>query len=127
MTEQLTLDYEARVETPAPTGPRLTDRQQRVLDALLAARPEGLEAAECGAIAHEIKQSRWAHSRADRCQFCPSDGKQILVRLAEIGLVDYVRGRRLWYAKGEAVVEPDGFPPDFEGQFGTYNALPAGY
>jgi hypothetical protein len=125
MSQQLTLDYSFMPSIPP--HPKLTDRQQRVLDALLAASPEGLEAAEAGAIAHEIKQSRWAHSRDDRCQFCPSDGKQILSRLAELGLVDYVRGRRLWYAKAEAQPEPDGFPPDFEGQFGTYNALPIGY
>ncbi len=122
MSEQLPL---LEVEV----GPKLTARQAAVLEALRAAGERGLEPSEAGAIAHELKAGRWAHSREQRCQFCGGDGADVCKALERKGLARYVRGRGLWYAAPEPQAEPEpvGFPPDFEGLRGEYNALPAGF
>lgn len=100
---------------------KLTDRQQAVHDALHRAGHDGLDTDQAGAIAHELKAGRWAHSRDDRCQFCGKDGKQILERLRHLGLARYRRrsGQQpgAWVAANAAPVKPDAgfgeFPPGF--------------
>lgn len=78
-----------------PVQPKpLTDRQQAVLDALTAAGQDGLDTDQAGAIAHELKEGRWAHGRDDRCAYCAQDGKQILQRLADLGHARYRRANR---------------------------------
>jgi hypothetical protein len=77
-----------------PAPPRLTERQRAVRDALQAAGQDGLDADQAGAIAHTLKEGRWAHSKDERCQFCGKDGQAILRRLAELGLARYRRADR---------------------------------
>ncbi len=109
------------------TGPRLTDRQAAVLAALQAAGESGLEPSEAGAIAHELKEGRWAHSREQRCAYCAEAGAEVCKALERKGLARYVRGRGLWYATLDPEPQAEGYPPDFEGLRGSYNALPAGF
>jgi hypothetical protein len=103
MPEQLAL-------IPAEAKP-LTPRQQAVLEALIAAGQDGLDTDQAGAIAHELKEGRWAHSRDDRCSFCGKDGRQILERLAELGHARYRRANRarslpgVWLATDLSSVE----------------------
>jgi hypothetical protein len=78
--------------------PKLTGRQRRVLDALLAAGQHGLHADEAGALAHEMKQGRWAHSSAERCVWCGGDGLAILRRLKDLGLARYRSRLKAWQA-----------------------------
>jgi hypothetical protein len=115
MNEQPTLfDVRATV--------KLTARQQAVLDALQAAGPDGLDTDQAGAIAHELRDSIWAHDRDRRCQYCASAGKEILKALAAKGLARYRRADRsrslpgIWLstdqpqAKGESargMLDPD--------------------
>lgn len=73
---------------------QLTDRQQLVHQAVQHAGPDGLDADQAGALAHGLKEGRWAHGPDDRCQFCGSDGRQILEALATKGLVRYRRANR---------------------------------
>lgn len=117
MSQMSLLDIEA--------PPKLT-REQAVI-ALLERSPDGIETSEAGAIAHSLKAGRWAHSPNDRCKWCGVDGRSVLKELAKQGLVVENRGRQLWYPIAAAESQVEGYPPDFEGQFGTYNALPAGY
>jgi hypothetical protein len=86
MIEQLALLPDA----PA----RLTDRQAAVLHGLQAAGTDGLDTDQAGAIAHELKEGRWAHSRDARCAYCARDGKTILQRLAQLGHARYRRANR---------------------------------
>lgn len=75
-----------------PVAPKLTGRQQAVLDAVRRAHPDSLESSEAGAILHELKEGRWRHSRDDRCRWCSQDGKAVLQALKLKGLVTYKRG-----------------------------------
>lgn len=88
MTDQLAL-------LELPVAPKLTWRQQAVLDAVTRAHPESLESSEAGAILHEMKEGRWRHSRDDRCRFCGQDGKAVLEALRTKGLVTYRRRKGL--------------------------------
>lgn len=112
-----------------PASHHLTDRQQAVLNALRRAGQDGLHADECGAIAHELKQGRWAHTRDERCQFCGQDGMQILRRLRELGLVRYRAKLKAWVAVGiPESIRNDPEPPDHAGDGPVpYNAFPAGF
>lgn len=76
----------------APTA--LPTSQQVVYDALRSCGNEGLTADEAGALAHSFKDSRWAHSAGDRCQFCGRDGLAILKALETKGLAFYRRKKR---------------------------------
>lgn len=114
MTQMSLLDIEA---------PAKTTRQDAVL-ALLARSPDGIEASEAGATAHAHTRR---HSADERCKWCGVDGRAVLKELAKRGLVVENRGRQLWYPIAQPERQVEGFPPDFEGQFGTYNALPIGY
>lgn len=109
---------------------KLTPRQAAVLARLQAAGAGGLDADMAGAVAHELRDSEWAHSRDERCRFCGSAGLEVLRALAAKGLARYQRrqGSRpgMWLAVLEAQVEGEA-PPDFEGLRGEYNALPAGF
>ena len=79
---------------------QLTNRQQRVLDALHAAGQDGLHADEAGALAHEMKHGRWAHPNQERCVYCAGDGLAILRRLKEHGLARYRSKSKIWQAVG---------------------------
>lgn len=68
--------------------------QQVVYDALHSCGNEGLTADEAGALAHSFKDSRWAHSAGERCQFCGRDGLAILKALETKGLAYYRRKKR---------------------------------
>jgi hypothetical protein len=120
MSDQLTI---------VETGPKLTPRQQAVHQALQAAGQDGLHADEAGAVAHEQKEGRWAHSRDERCQWCGKDGKQILHALRAKGLARYRSKLKAWQAstiESEPVVETP--QPDFSGAGPVpYNAFPVGF
>lgn len=77
-----------------PAPPKLTERQEVVHEALQRAAQDGLDADQAGAIAHTLKQDRWAHHEHERCQFCGRDGKQILEALKAKGLATYRRANR---------------------------------
>lgn len=84
-----------------PPAPRLTDKQQALLDAVAAAGLEGLGAAEGGAVLHALKEeSRWTHTRHERCQYCSRDGNQYLRRLRQLGHVRYAGKLKVWVAVG---------------------------
>lgn len=86
-----------------PTPPRLTIRQQAVLDAL---HDEPMQDWEAGAIWHDLKGR---HSRRHPCDYCPEAGRLVLTELRRKGLV--VRRRTgLW----EALSGPAraGYDPD---------------
>lgn len=88
MSEQLPL-----IEMPAL--PRLTGRQELALAALEHARDDGLTADEVGAILHA---SRSVHGTDERCVWCGSSGREVLLALKAKGLVRY-RGRlKVWQA-----------------------------
>lgn len=89
VTDQLEL-------VPAPTTPKLTARQQAVLDALTAAGADGLEPSEAGAVLHALKEGRWAHSREERCEYCGRDGLAVLRRLRALGLSRYRAKTKVW-------------------------------
>lgn len=76
-----------------PTVPKLTVRQQRVLELVRQAGPDGVHADEIGAALHEEREGRWQHSRDDRCLYCASTGKEVLGALKKKGLVRYRRAR----------------------------------
>ena len=95
MTNQLPL-----VEVEGET--RLTPRQQAVLQALKAAEWGGLRTDAAGAIAHEMKEGRWAHSRDTTCDYCARDGKQILARLRDLGFARYRSKLKVWQAVAAA-------------------------
>lgn len=80
----------------APATPKLTARQQTVLDALTAAGADGLEPSEAGAHLHALKEGRWAHSREQRCEWCPRDGLAVLRRLRALGLARYRAKTKVW-------------------------------
>lgn len=99
MTEQLVLI--------PPPAPRLTDKQQALLDAVTQAGSEGLDAAEGGAVLHALKEeSRWAHTRQERCVYCGRDGNQYLRRLRVLGHVRYAGKLKVWVAVGVEAAEP---------------------
>lgn len=100
MTDQLPL-------LVVETSPKLAARQQAVHAALQAAGADGLESSEAGAIAHELKETKWAHSRDDRCVYCGKDGRAILLRLAELGLARYRSRLKVWQTVGVPQVDPE--------------------
>jgi hypothetical protein len=69
---------------------KLTDRQRKVL---LALRQVGgtMNVDEAGAILHELKTGRWAHSRDARCDYCGQDGRSVLEALVHKGLAERKR------------------------------------
>lgn len=71
--------------------PKLTDRQQRALDAIRAAGYDGLHTDELGAVAHEPK-----HAKEDRCEFCGQAGQEIGRALRAKGLVQQRRQKTPW-------------------------------
>lgn len=99
MSEQLVLIPEA--------PPKLTDKQQALLDAVTSAGQDGLEASEAGAVLHALKEeSRWAHTRHERCEWCGRDGNQYLKRLRTLGHVRYSGKLKVWLAVGTEAQEP---------------------
>lgn len=111
MTGQLTL---------IPAAPKITERQQAVLRFLQQCGPDGCSADEAGAIAHGLKQGRWAHGPDSRCVFCGQDGKAILGALKAKGLARYRRARGqtpgAWLAEG--TVDAERGPVNEEDEFG---------
>jgi ribosomal protein S14 len=116
-----------------PAPPRLTERQRAVHDALVKAGQDGLDADQAGAIAHTLKDGRWAHSKDERCQFCGKDGQAILRRLGELGLARYRRANRArsipgaWLAtNAEPQPNPETPPDGTRNSDGTvpYNVVP---
>lgn len=89
MAEQLQL-----IETRP--SPKLTGRQQAVLDALTQAAHDGITTDEAGATAHALKEGRWAHGPDDRCLYCSRDGRQILEALRTKGLARYRSRLKVW-------------------------------
>lgn len=87
VTDQLAIvDLQAEV--------KLTERQQRVLDLVKTAGPDGVHADEVGALLHEQKRNElYRHGRDERCQFCGHDGKALLEALKAKGLVRYRRAK----------------------------------
>lgn len=73
--------------------PKLTDRQARALELLTAAGHDGLHADELGAIVHEEKGDKWAHSRDIRYVYCGSTGNELLNALRNKGLAKYRRAK----------------------------------
>lgn len=117
MSQLSLLEPQAPIEAPKP----LT-RAQAVLAAF---NPEGIEASEAGAVAHA---HTGRHSVSERCKWCGVDGRTLLKELAKSGLAVENRGRQLWYSVvAIPQVESLGFPPDFTGPRGEYNAFPAAY
>jgi hypothetical protein len=103
--------------------PRLTDRQQLALTALQDAGADGLHADEVGARLHEAKQTKWAHSREERCVYCAGDGLQVLRRLRELGLARYRAKGKMWQAVGVPEVEVQVHSWDGVGPV-PYNVIP---
>ena len=90
-------DSQLALIPPAP--PKLTDRQQALLDAVVAAGTEGLTTGEGGAVLHALKEeSRWAHTRDERCRYCAKDGATYLRRLRTLGHVRYRGALKIWVA-----------------------------
>lgn len=81
MTGQVTIFGDEQPLEPIRLGPR----QQLVLDELARIHPEPLTADEAGALVHSRRQSRWAHSTDQRCDYCATEGGQVLRRLAQLG------------------------------------------
>lgn len=79
--------------TAAAQFPALTERQQVALDAITVA-DGGLPSDEIGAVLHEWRGS---HDRGTRCSFCTSEGRQLAVRLKQLGRVVQRRGG-MWQA-----------------------------
>lgn len=119
MTEQLALlDLAPEI--------KLTDRQQAVLDALKAAGPDGLDTDQAGAIAHETPAaSGYSHTRDTRCVHCAHAGKQILERLAELGLARYRRANRSKSLHGVWLATD--LPDDPRPSRVPYNEFPEGF
>lgn len=93
-----------------PPAPKLTEKQQALLDAVTAAGQDGLSAAEAGAVLHSLKEeSRWAHSRDDRCVYCPRDGNVYLRRLRQLGWVRYSGKLKVWLSIAQP--QDDGLLP----------------
>lgn len=110
---------------PLNPQPRLTDRQQAVLEQLH--HTGRLDADEAGAIAHELKTGRWAHDRDTRCAFCAQDGRAILEALVHKGHAIRKRpGRSIEY---HAVTDAAGrdASPDRPVSEGGHGVLPEGF
>lgn len=110
MSEQLALIELA----PEPAAPKLTDRQELVLDAVNRAGPvDGLHADEAGAL---LCAHRGKHKVEDRCRWCGANGKDVLNALKTKGLVRYRRARSsrvgfagqpgAWFAVADATEDP---------------------
>lgn len=84
----------------------LTERQQFVLELVQHAGSEGLAADEVGA---RLCARRGKHDVDDRCQWCPTSGREVLKALRRRGLVKSRRNGS-WYAL-EGQVEPELLPP----------------
>lgn len=100
---------------PPPVDPdTLRDRQRRILQLLQAAGHDGLDTDQAGAVLHA---DRGKHPPDERCAFCGDDGRQVLLRLAELGLA--VKERRgPWRATEHATPtvtgpQPGDLPEDF--------------
>ena len=98
VTNQLPL-VEVEVET------RLTPRQQAVLQALKVAEWGGLRTDAAGAIAHEMKEGRWQHSRDDRCDYCARDGNRSSRGLGTLACAVAAGKMRVWQAV--AALQPE--------------------
>lgn len=115
MTEQLTING-GTVPLRAPGGPKpLTARQQHALDVLTRAGHGGLTSDEVGAALCEL---RGKHPAGDRCVWCSSNGRGVLVALRKRKLVKQRRdGTGTWVAldlpAAPAPAEVDPFPPGF--------------
>lgn len=98
--------------TPLQKPALKSDRQRAVL---LELRKLGrLDQDEAGAIAHELKEGRWAHGRDTRCDFCSRDGRQILERLVGLGLARRRRpANRIEYHAHIPDPDPLADDPDF--------------
>ncbi len=90
-------------------APKLTPRQQVVMDALTRAGHDGIAPGAAGAILHELKEGRWAHGRDERCDFCSRDGLSVLKALRKKGLARYRAKLKVWQATGD--LEPGKLPP----------------
>lgn len=106
-----------------PAATRARSQREAVQQALT---PEGIEASEAGAVAHA---HTGRHSASERCKWCGVDGRTLLKELAKAKLAMENRGRALWYplVVAQAKARVEGFPPDFTGPRGEYNAFPAAY
>lgn len=124
MTEQLDLLGGGRELDPAK---RLGPRQRTVLEQLQA--HGHLDADEAGAIMHELKTGRWAHSRDTRCDYCAGDGRAVLDALVKKGYATRTRpgtGSYRYHAAGQCAdaATADPHRPVSEGGSG---ALPEGF
>lgn len=94
----------------APAPPKLTDRQQTVLDALTRAGQDGIDTDQAGAL---LCAHKGIHGPDDRCQYDGRSGKQVLEALAAKGLCRYRRANRgrgihgAWLATGQPEPEPE--------------------
>jgi hypothetical protein len=99
-----------------PVIPVLTDRQQRIFDAIEHAGYDGLFTEELGALEHQ----RLGKHRADQtCAFCGMSGKSVARELANKGLIVQRRKPTRWTVAGK-ITKPtsDEMPP------GMTNAIP---
>lgn len=93
----------------APELPKLTDRQQTVLEALQRAGQDGLDTDAAGAL---LCAAKGIHGPNDRCQYDGRSGKQVLEALAAKGHARYRRANRArgihgaWLATGQPDPEP---------------------
>lgn len=130
MSDQLALVDVPVVEKPkpAPKVRPLSDRQEAVLVAVAHAGHDGLSTDECGAIAHGLKEGRWAHGPDDRCLYCGRDGRAILLALHARGLVRYRAGKlKVWQLAELPRAEPE--PAESHDGTGAvpYNTFPQGF
>lgn len=107
----------ALVDVPAAPRPEpkprpLTDRQETILTAVAHTGHAGLTTDECGALAHGLKEGKWAHGPDDRCLYCSKDGRAILLALHARGLVRYRAGKlKIWQLADLPAAEDDGVLP----------------
>ena len=102
MSEQVSLFGEA------PSGTRLGRSQQLVLTAVQNAGQDGLTADEAGALVHE---QRGHHDHGVRCDYCASDGRQVLASLRKRSLVKSRRGGS-WVTPTAQPAAPAGMSDD---------------
>lgn len=92
--------------TPAKVEKPLTERQKFVLELVQHAGAEGHSADEVGA---QLCARRGKHDVDDRCQWCPTSGREVLKALRRHGKVKSRRNGS-WYAL-EGQVESEELPP----------------
>lgn len=90
--------------TITPDGTPLTPRQQHVLD-YIAASPDGRDAAEIGAMLHELRGTH--RPGYERCRWCAEEGLGVL-RSARLRALLIRRRTGMWQLRDKRHVEEGG-------------------